>query len=440
MSGARPAETAVFVDGVSKNFALPRERAHTVKERVLHPFRFSDHDTLEALRDIRFDVRRGEFFGITGRNGSGKSTLLKCLAGIYKPDEGDIYVKGRVSTFIELGVGFNPDLPATDNILLNATMLGLSAREARRRIDSVLDFAELRDYADLKLKNYSSGMMVRLAFSVMMQVDAEVLIIDEVLAVGDASFQQKCYDEFERIRRENKTVLFVTHDMGAVRRFCDRAILLEKGMLVAEGDPTDVGTRYLQMNFSSEARETERFRSEEAYRDQAEAVARGEAVVPVEPMHLEGEGEVVTGGVEAEITEAWFEDEDGTPQLTLNSTQVYAFAMRVVFHEDVEDPLFSMCVTNGAWQQVFGAASVWRSPHAGLFRAGESVVWRAYFQNILGPDRYEVTCAVEVVGHPVHQRLRMFSVVSVSTQPTGSVVDIPYRLELTKADGEVVVS
>src|SRR6185503_11006305 len=169
--------------------------------------------------------------------------LLKCLAGIYATDHGRIYVNGRMSTFIELGVGFNNDLPARDNVMINAIMLGLSPAEARARYDAVIDFAELREFEDLKLKNYSSGMEVRLAFSVMMQVDAEVLLIDEVLAVGDAAFQQKCFDEFARIRREGRTVLLVTHDMGNVQRFCDRAMLLERASIVEAWFEDDAGER-----------------------------------------------------------------------------------------------------------------------------------------------------------------------------------------------------
>ena len=175
MPGPAP---AVVVDGVSKTFSLPKERVHTLKERALHPLRRTDHETFRALKGVSFDVAEGEFFGIVGRNGSGKSTLLKCMAGIYKTDSGQVLVAGRVSTFIELGVGFNPDLAARDNAILNAIMLGLTRREAVERYDRIIDFAELHDFVDLKLKNYSSGMMVRLAFSVMIQVDADVLLID----------------------------------------------------------------------------------------------------------------------------------------------------------------------------------------------------------------------------------------------------------------------
>src|SRR3954453_8462239 len=248
---------AIQVETLSKSFHLPRERVHTLKERVLHPLRRTHYDSFDALRSVSFDVAPGEFFGVVGRNGSGKSTLLKCMAGIYATDAGRIFVRGRMSTFIELGVGFNPDLVARDNVMLNATMLGLSPREARQRVDSVVDFAELRDFTELKLKNYSSGMMVRLPFSVMIQVDADLLLIDEVLAVGDAAFQQKCFEEFERIKRSGTTVLLVTHDMGSVDRFCDRAMLLEHGAVAELGPPPHVGLRYLQLNFSPEARAAE---------------------------------------------------------------------------------------------------------------------------------------------------------------------------------------
>src|SRR5438477_378977 len=239
----------IVADAVVKSFRVPEERIHTLKERVLHPLRRTRHERFPALDGVSFEVKRGEFFGIAGRNGSGKSTLLKCLAGIYGVDQGRIWVKGRLSTFIELGVGFNPDLAAKDNVVMNGIMMGLSPREARARYDEVIEFAELREFEELKLKNYSSGMHVRLAFSVAIQVDADVLLIDEVLAVGDAAFQQKCFDVFTRMREEGRTIVFVTHDMGAVTRFCHRAMLLERGEAVIIGDPRDVADRHLEIAF-----------------------------------------------------------------------------------------------------------------------------------------------------------------------------------------------
>ena len=204
MQGSRA--VAVSLHGVSKSFKLPHRQYHTLKERAMHPFQARTFDVLEAVKEVDLEISEGEFFGIIGRNGSGKSTLLKCIAGIYNADGGEIMVRGRLSPFIELGVGFNMDLTARDNVTINAIMLGLSRREVRERFDAIIDFAELHEFLDLRLKNYSSGMLVRLAFSVAIQVSAEILLIDEVLAVGDANFQQKCFDEFERLKRAGRTI------------------------------------------------------------------------------------------------------------------------------------------------------------------------------------------------------------------------------------------
>src|SRR3954452_21093816 len=323
---------AVVVEGVSKQFEIPHEVSHTLKERALHPFRRARKETLQALRDVSFQVEKGEFFGVVGRNGSGKSTLLKCMAGIYRTDRGRIGIAGRLSTFIELGVGFNPDLAAEDNILINGVMLGLSPREARRRADAVIDFAGLHEFTDLKLKNYSSGMMVRLAFSVMVQVDADVLLIDEVLAVGDAAFQQKCYDEFNRIRDQGKTVLLVTHAMSAVARFCDRAMLLERGKVVDIGEPERIANEYLDVNF------------------QEERPSEHEVVEEKEPDRF--------GDQRAEIVESWFEDEHGMRTSQLHSGAPCAFAARVHFNEALNDPLFGFVLQNSQKTTVLAASAL----------------------------------------------------------------------------------
>jgi len=245
------ADVAVKAEGVTKTFRLPTEQISTLKERFAHPTRRRRYEILRALTGVSFEVGRGEVFGIVGRNGSGKSTLMKCLAGIYRADAGEMWLRGRMAPFIELGVGFNPDLTAHDNVLVNAVMLGLTPEQARERYGSIMDFAELHDFAELKLKNYSSGMYVRLAFSVMVHVDADLLIIDEVLAVGDAAFQHKCYDVLDRARGEGRTILLVTHDMEQVRRFCDRAMLLDHGRIVAIGEPRSIGRQYAQLNFAA---------------------------------------------------------------------------------------------------------------------------------------------------------------------------------------------
>jgi ABC-2 type transport system ATP-binding protein len=240
---------AIRVEGLHKSFRIPTQRVDSLKERAVHPFAARDFRELHALDGVSFEIRQGEFFGIVGRNGSGKSTLLKLLASIYRADRGRIEIAGRLAPFIELGVGFNHDLTARENIVLNGVMMGLTPKEMRERLDAVIEFAELGEFADLKLKNYSSGMLVRLAFSVMMQADADVLLIDEVLAVGDASFQQKCADAFHEMKAAGKTIVLVTHEMSTVEDYCHRAMLIADGRIQHVGDPGEVGRHYLRLNF-----------------------------------------------------------------------------------------------------------------------------------------------------------------------------------------------
>jgi ABC-type polysaccharide/polyol phosphate transport system ATPase subunit len=251
-----PGPVTIEVRGVHKRFRIPEHRVDTIKERAVHPFTRIEHRELHALRDVSFDIHQGEFFGIVGRNGSGKSTLLKIMASIYRADAGSVRMAGRVAPFIELGVGVNPDLTARENAVLNGVMMGLTRREAQRRLEAVIEFAELEEFADLKLKNYSSGMMVRFAFAVMVQADADVMLIDEVLAVGDASFAQKCMDVFHERKAAGKTIVLVTHDMATVQAMCHRAMLIEDGEIKYIGDPDATALRYYRLNFAGPRRET----------------------------------------------------------------------------------------------------------------------------------------------------------------------------------------
>jgi ABC-type polysaccharide/polyol phosphate transport system ATPase subunit len=231
---------AVELENVTKTFLIPHQQRTMFKEYFLHPLRRMTYEQNEALKGITFEVEEGEFFGIVGPNGSGKSTLLKILAGIYRGDAGTVRVRGRMSPFIELGVGFNWELNARDNILINGTLLGLSRREIGDRFDSILAFAELERFVDQKLKNYSSGMLLRLAYSIAIQVPFDILLLDEVLAVGDESFQQKCFATFERFQAEGRTVIFVSHDLDTVARYCTRALFLRHGVQEAVGPVDDV--------------------------------------------------------------------------------------------------------------------------------------------------------------------------------------------------------
>jgi len=242
------AEPAIRVRGVSKDFMLPHLRQHTVKGHFVNILRRGRVMAVQhALSDIDFDVQRGEFFGIIGRNGSGKSTLLKILAGIYRPTAGSVTLGGRLVPFIELGVGFNLELTGRENVYLNGALLGFSKSEVDEMYDDIVAFAELEEFMDQKLKNYSSGMQVRIAFSVATRARADILLIDEVLAVGDAAFQRKCFEHFHALKSSDTTIVFVTHDMGSIRKFCDRVILIEDTRVLAEGSAEEIATRYTEL-------------------------------------------------------------------------------------------------------------------------------------------------------------------------------------------------
>jgi ABC-type polysaccharide/polyol phosphate transport system ATPase subunit len=215
---------------------------------VINMFRSRSYEKQHVLHDISFEIQEGEFFGIVGRNGGGKSTLLKLLAGIYTPDTGSVTVRGKLTPFIELGVGFNPELTGRENVYLNGALLGFSRRQTEEMYDGIVEFAELEAFMDQKLKNYSSGMQVRLAFSIAIRAKSDVLLIDEVLAVGDEAFQRKCLDVFERYKAEKQTIILVTHDMDTVRKFCTRAMLISKGEIVKIGNPRVVAEKYSQLN------------------------------------------------------------------------------------------------------------------------------------------------------------------------------------------------
>lgn len=242
-------EIAIKVDNVSKDFILVHEKKGTVKGVFTSMFRHVTikKETQHALKNISFEVKKGEFFGIVGRNGSGKSTMLKILAGIYQPTKGSTTVNGRLVPFIELGVGFNAELSGRDNVYLNGAILGFSKKEIDDMYDDIVEFAEMERFMDQKLKNYSSGMQVRLAFSMATRANADILLVDEVLAVGDADFQRKCFNYFKQLKKNKKTVVFVSHDMSSVREYCDRAIMIEKSEIIASGTANKVATKYTRM-------------------------------------------------------------------------------------------------------------------------------------------------------------------------------------------------
>jgi ABC-type polysaccharide/polyol phosphate transport system ATPase subunit len=393
---------AVSVRNVSKRFRFPHQQYNTLKERALHPFAARQFDELQAVRSATFDVAPGEFFGIVGRNGSGKSTLLKCLAGIYATDSGSISVNGRLSPFIELGVGFNPEMTARDNVVINAIMLGLTRRQARERFDEIIAFAELEEFVDLKLKNYSSGMSVRLGFAVAVEVDADVLLVDEVLAVGDAAFQQKCFDQFDRLKAEGRTIIFVTHDMGSVRRFCDRAMLIERGEIVEIGDPQLVAQKYGEINFGS----------------------------------VDEDSTVGADGLpRVKILDTWCDSDGGKNVGVLRQEETCMACMTVEFKDPVVDPLFSITFRNDVRHTIMVARSDRNGP-TGPFGAGQRVTARFTFPTWLAPSAYTLTSAVFTSDGriPLDQRVDAAHVIVESGQYSGGVVDLPTSVEIEDVD------
>jgi ABC-2 type transport system ATP-binding protein len=380
----------IEVRGVRKSFQIPEQRIDTLKERALHPFTRIGHRDLRALQELSFDVREGEFFGIAGRNGSGKSTLLKILASIYKSDAGRVRMAGRVAPFVELGVGFNPELTARENCVLNGVLMGLTLREARRRLDAVIEFAELSEFADLKLKNYSSGMMVRLAFAVMVQADADIMLIDEVLAVGDAAFAQKCMDVFHERRKAGKTIVLVTHDMTTMQSMCDRALLLHDGRLEYVGDPEETARRYFRLNFAPREGEQR----------------------PEGPAMPDINGRLISAQLRDEAGQPIDNVEYGTP-IVLDAVVEAA--------RELENPIFVLQVLDAEGSVIFGFSRTLEARIA----AGQRVRVAGEIENRLVPGRYHIDCWLRrdrESGGMAVQGMRLVDLVVYGTGPRNGVV------------------
>ena len=401
---------AVSCEGLSKSFQLPHEKTTTLKQRVLHPRRSRAVTEFRALRDVTFDVGEGEFLGIIGRNGSGKSTLLKVLAGIYPPEPGGrVQVNDRISPFIELGVGFIPELTARDNIVVNATLLGISPARARALIPEILAFAELERFADLKLKNYSSGMQVRLGFAAAIQADASIYLVDEVLAVGDARFQEKCFETFRRLKREGRTVIYVTHDLPTVERFCDRAILLDRGRMAAAGDPREVIQAYYQQQLGMSRLEEDRPAQSTATR---------------------------WGDGSAEILEAWFEDAAGDRSAPIRQGDPAVFRARIRFHKAHENPVFGIILKNERGDHVWVTNTIFDRIATGDFAPGDETIYTLRFEAYLGEGPYSAAPAV------AYQDAKRFAdwredaahLTVHADQFTNSIVDLPHSTEIAPAE------
>jgi len=398
-SGGAP--VVIEVRGVHKSFRVPDQKIDSLKERATHPFTRISYRELRALRDVSFDVRRGEFFGIVGRNGSGKSTLLKIMASIYRVDAGRVRMAGRVSPFIELGVGFNPELTARENCVLNGVLMGLTRREAIHRLQAVIDFAELEDFVDLRLKNYSSGMMVRLAFAVMVQADADIMLVDEVLAVGDAAFGQKCMDVFHERRRAGKTIVLVTHDMATVQSLCHRAMLLHDGELRFIGGPEDAAMAYYRLNFAGPQ-------------------------PPEEGKPLPDKAAVMD--LNARVLQAGLRDAAGQPVENVEQGQPISLDVTLEAARELVDPIFIFHVVNADGVVVFGFIRTLEERVA----EGQRIRLAGEIENRLVPGRYYIDCWIRrdrETGDMGLQALRLVHLVVYGTAPRHGIVSLNTDVE-----------
>ena len=346
-----PAIEAINISKVYRRYARKNQFA-TLKSALLSGSLIRDlqpDETFPALRGVSFTVPKGSTYAIIGRNGSGKSTLLKCVAGITRPNEGTIAVNGRISALIELGAGFHPEISGRENVFINGIMLGLSKREIQRRFEEIVEFAELKDFIDAPVKTYSSGMYMRLGFAVAIHVDPDVLLVDEVLAVGDQAFTVKCLDKFAEFRRRNKTILLVTHSLDLVEKFCDRALWLDKGKTLAEGEPKRVVAAYL---IDVEKAEERQLAKDEAARvaevsSSTVAPAAGQpADVVNSPADMFSATEGRWGSREVEITDVTLVGPDGLPGHVFQSGEPLEVRVKTRAHQPTTDFVFGVGLFN----------------------------------------------------------------------------------------------
>lgn len=358
-------EIAIKVEGVSKTFRLPHEKRTSVKSLFVDMFRRRGYEKQKVLNNASFEIKKGEFFGIVGRNGSGKSTLLKLLAGIYVPDSGQVAINGSLTPFIELGVGFNPELTGRENVFLNGALLGFNRKQMEAMYDDIVDFAEIKRFMDQKLKNYSSGMQVRLAFSIAIRANTDILLIDEVLAVGDALFQQKCFNFFKEIKGK-KTVVFISHDMRSVEKFCDRAMIINKGDIVDIGKPQDIVFEYGALL------------TESSYSVGAQTPGQ------MQGTHL-GTGEIKINKVEVMNSK-------NKPASVLNIGEKFTFRTHYVGDTAIDSPVFLVTIFDSNGVKLFSStteASNYKIAKASKGRADLEIL-----SNPLAPGKYKYNVGI----------------------------------------------
>lgn len=361
-------EPAVIIKDLYKSFKLPHEQHSGIKQGIINVFKgVKGYETQKVLNDISFEVKKGDFFGIVGRNGSGKSTLLKLIASIYTPDKGSIKINGSLTPFIELGVGFNPELTGRENIFLNGALLGFSRIEIGNMYDDIVGFAELEKFMDQKLKNYSSGMQVRLAFSIAIQAKSDILMLDEVLAVGDVIFQQKCFKYFGELKSQKKTILLVSHDINVLRQYCNRGVLIEGGNKVIYGDINMVTDKYVEIISEQESKQRNNSKKQPVNK-------RGTGKASIE-----GAGCYGVGGKKNTFVD---NDEHITIKANYHS------------NTNINSPVYGVVINDQMGEKIFSSNNVWLNIKSKDLEKGDyqEVEWK--LPNVFNNGEYSVTLAI----------------------------------------------
>ena len=370
------AENAIEISHLTKIYKLYRKPSDRLRE-ALGFSKVRRYTELHALGDVSFEVKKGETVGIIGTNGSGKSTILKIITGVLNQTSGSVEVDGRISALLELGAGFNQEYSGIENIYLNGTMIGFSKEEIDSKLQAIIDFADIGDFISQPVKTYSSGMFVRLAFAVAINIDPEILIVDEALSVGDVFFQAKCYHKFDEFKQQGKTILFVSHDLSSISKYCDRVVLLNKGVKMAEGRPKEMVDLYkkllVHLAGNEEENAGEAANGKTAGRegasagnvDSADASAPLTGPLPQNPNTLEyGEGQ-------AEITEVLTIDSAGKITNAINKGEPFTIRMRVTFRQDVESPIFAYTFKNLQGTEITGTNTLFEKAPVEKMSAGD---------------------------------------------------------------------
>lgn len=364
---------AIRVENVSKMYKLYDKPSDRLKEALGFTKKVS-YKEYYALKDLSFDVKRGETVGIIGTNGAGKSTILKIITGVLSQTDGEVEINGRISALLELGAGFNQEYNGIENIYLNGTMMGFTREEIDAKMDSILEFADIGDFVQQPVKTYSSGMFVRLAFAVAINIEPEILIVDEALSVGDVFFQAKCYQKFEEFKREGKTILFVSHDLGSISKYCDRVILLNKGRKVSEGTPKEMIDLYKKI-LTGPGEEERKNASEAGHTEQQITSIRENNVKGNWKEHFQINPNLDEyGDGKADIIDFAVVDENGNLTNAIQKGTRFKLKSKVLFHEDVYDPIFTYTFKNVKGVDITGTNTMFEKKDIGLARKGEIYV------------------------------------------------------------------